>query len=552
MKIKSTFVIISLVFLILSSLNILTSIPLERGDNYYNILGARGILDHNLKPIGDFDIFQHGSDVTLNHPPLNSYFYALILYIFKTPLALSFISILFILASGIVSLGIAKIVYKKISDQTLAILYSLILLCPLIVQGSYLIDFDVILCFVILIFVYFYLKNPEKIIINSIFFMLIWMTKIQGVPIIILSLFLYLVLTGKKKNDYLNVTYIILIGSGLFFLLIFIYSFIFGTSFSRIFVHSSIIDILKKQISNPAKTFLTSFWEVKQIVIWLIPSTILLYILSIFEYFKSNWKKYDKFMLLILISLVTFLELIPIGTYGWNFPKYYLEIVPFLFLIMIPLIEKIKFDKNDLKKIIVLAAVVTVYFLIIPDPYIPEVSEAFTDKNYLELGTKVMLNFDFFIIPIIVTFFLYWNSLNKKKIYKILLISSLILFVSINIMQVTKPYSTNNMYGDSISDLKKTLDYLKVNTNSGDKALLFDHVGYYFGNSDNSNWYNSMLCYNSEACMTNMTNNPQVKFMQFYPKDLERIDGRLKSIIGDDFSFDVKFGDYLIYKRIVP
>ena len=49
-------------------------------------------------------------------------------------------------------------------------------------------------------------------------------------------------------------------------------------------------------------------------------------------------------------------------------------------------------------------------------------------------------------------------------------------------MQITKPYSTNNLYGDSHEDLIATVEYLQENTNQTDKVIAFDHVGYYFGN----------------------------------------------------------------------
>ncbi|MBU4070193.1 MAG: hypothetical protein KJ646_04385 [Nanoarchaeota archaeon] len=551
-KTTKILIIISLIYLALASSNIITSLnTLERGDNYFHIITTQGILKNHLNPISNYDLFMQQSDVGLNHPPLYNYFLALLLIIFKQIWFLNFSSIIINLLTGILLIKTSRLIFKNISNQTIIILYSLFLFIPIIVQGSCLIDLDVVLPLVMLLFVYFYLKNPDKIIINSLFFMLIWFTKIQGVPIIIASLFFYLIFTKKCKKDYLNAFLIILAGSGLFFIIMFFYTSYIGIDFSRMFTHSSILDGIKKQILNPKKTILTSFWTIKQLLIWVVPSTFLLYLMGIFNYVKNkNWKKHEKLLLPIIISIITLLELIPIGTYGWNFPRYYIEFIPFMFLSMIPLIEKIKLTKKDFLKISLLLFIIINYFLIIPDPYLPEVSESFTAKSYFQLAGKVLFNFDLIIFPIILVFVFYkgWK-LNKDKFYKVLIISSLVIFISVGIMQLIKPYSTNNLYGDSHEDLKNTLEYLKNNTSPEDKLLLFPHVGYYFGNENNSNWYNSMLCYNSKECMTNITENKDVKFMQFYPKDLERINGTLKEIISVEFELDTNFGEYLIYKR---
>jgi hypothetical protein len=326
---------------------------------------------------------------------------------------------------------------------------------------------------------------------------------------------------------------------------------IFDVSFSKMFSHSSILDIVKRQLMEPVKASLTSIWTAKQLIVWVLPSTFVLYLIGMFSYIRNKmYKKYDKLMLPILISLITLLELIPINTYGWNFPRYYIEFIPFMILSLTPIIGKIKMERKDVWKMLILLGIFIVYFLIIPDPYLPEVSEAFTQKNYLELGTKVLFNFDLIILPVILVYLFFRKNMDKDKFYKILIISSLLIFISVNIIQITKPYSTNNLYGDSIPDLKNTLNYLKENTNSSDRALLFDHVGYYFGNSDNSNWYNIVLCY-SESCMSNVAADKDVKFIQLYPKDLERLDGKLKAVIEKDFSFDRRFGDYILYKRLV-
>ena len=549
MKTKNALIIISIAYMVLVMINIFTSFPLERGDNYFNIISAKGIIKYNLKPFGDFDIFYHKSDVTLNHPPLYNYILAFLSDIFKNPIALNVFGLFFILAAGIFLIKILRLIFKDISDQTIIIVYSLFLFTPLIIQASYLIDLDVVLPFIMLLFVYFYLKNPNKIFVNSLLLMLIWFAKIQGVPVIILSLFLYLFLTKKTKKDYLNTFLIVLIGSFMFFVIIFLYGSLLNVDMGKMFVHSSIVDTIKKQISDLGKTTLTSIWEIKQLVIWLIPSTVLLYFLGIIKYIKDKMlKEHDKLLLPILISIITLFELIPIGTYGWNFPKYYVVFVPFMLLSIIPVIKEIKLEKKDIYKILILFFIITLYFLLIIDPYMPEVSEAFTKKDYFQLASKVLFNFDLIMLPIIFIF-IFYKGWKKERFYKILLISSMIIFMSVNIMQLTKPYSTNNLYGDSIDDLKDTINYLKTNMNSTDKALLFDHVGYYSGNSDNTNWYNSMLCYNSESCMTNIINNSEVKFMQFYPKDLERLNGKLKEIIEKNFKNDRQFGDYIIYRR---
>ncbi|MGD9276209.1 MAG: hypothetical protein PVJ67_03490 [Candidatus Pacearchaeota archaeon] len=550
---KKYFVITSVLFIFFVLLNIFIShSTLERGDNYYNILGSVGLIENHLEPIGDYDLFQHRSDVTLNHPPFIFYFWALILFVFKTPIALNTLGMVFILLSGFLIIKVLKLINKDISDKTLIISYVLFLFVPLIMQGSYLIDLDNILPFTMLLFTYFYLKNSNRIFINSLFFMLIWITKIQGVPIIASALFLYLIFTKKPKKDFFNGLLIISVGSALFFILVYLYANFFNVDFARMFTHSSIIGTILKQLSNPSKAILTSVWSMKQLIFWILPSMFVLYLIGIFNYVKrKEWKTNEKLMLPILVSVMTLFELVPIGTYGWNFPKYYLEFIPFMILTISPIIEKIKFSKKDFLKIAILLLISINYFLLVADPYIPEVNEAFTQKNYFDLAMKVIINFDILIIPLILSFIFYkgWKS-DKNKLIKILIIASFVSFLSIGIMQITKPYSTNNLYGDSHEDLTNTLNYLRENANSEDKLFLFPHVGYYFGNSDNTNWYNSMLCYNSEDCIKNVTQNQEVKFMQFYPKDLKRLDGKVKEIVEEEFKYDVQFGDYVIYKRI--
>jgi len=542
------YIIISVLFILFALANIFTSLPIERGDNYYNILGTEGLIKYNFKPIGDYDIFQHQSAVILNHPPLFFHLWALILLIFINPLALNIFSIIFIILSAILLVKIIKLVYP-VSDRTLMIIYFLFLFTPLIIQGSYLIDLDVILPFSMLLFVYFYLKNPKNIILNSLLFSLIWFTKIQGIPIIVLSLLLYLVFAKKSKKDYFYSIGTIITGSIIFFLLMAGYSYAVNSNVERMFAHSSILGIISAQLNSPLKAIMTSLWSFKQLIIWVIPSVFILYLLSIFKFFKEARLKDNKMILPILIGIITLLELIPISTYGWNFPKYYIEFVPFMFIASAVLIDKIKIKKKDIALLAILAIVFTFYFLVIPDPYIPEVNNFFTHKDYANIIYKVLVNFDLLLIPIIITFFVY-KGWQKKDFYKALVLGMIILFISINIMQIIKPYSTNNLYGDKQEDLKATLNYLKENTNSTDKLLLFPHVGYYARNENNTNWYNSMLCYNSYDCMANVTANKDIKFMQFYPKDLERLDGKLKGIVEQEFKYNKRFGDYIIYKRI--
>ena len=252
---------------------------------------------------------------------------------------------------------------------------------------------------------------------------------------------------------------------------------------------------------------------------------------------------------LYIVSIFTLLELLAIPTYGWNFPKYYISFIPFMALAMLPVLNKIKLEKKEIMLGGLLFLVFLSYFLLIPDPYMPEVSEAFTQKNYSQIIFKTLFNLDLLLIPIVIIFLVIGGYKNKEQMIKALLITSIILFLCINIMQITKPYSTNNLYRDSISNLEQTLSYLENNTNQNDAVFVFNHVGYYFGNENNSNWYNSALCHNSEKCMENITANKQVKFMQFYDKDLLRLDGELKNIIEEEFKYDRNFGEYILYKR---
>jgi hypothetical protein len=545
-------IIISVVFLLLVSANILTSLStLERGDNYFNILAAKNLIKYNLKPIGDFDLFMQKSDVVLNHPPVYVYLLAIILIIFKANWSLNFLNPILMLITGIFMMKIIKLCFKEIKSEILILLFFLFLFLPLTIQGSYLIDADVVLAFTMTLFTYFFLKNPKNILLNSFLFLLIWFAKIQGIPIIVASLFFYLIITRKTKKDYFNTGITVLLSSVLFFLMIYFYTNYFDVNFFRMFTHSSIISIAIRQLINWKTTILTSIWSFKQLLIWVIPSTFLLYILGIFNAIKEKAWIYNKNLILpLLISIITLLELIPIGTYGWNFPKYYAEFLPFMIIVITPLIMKINLSKKDWLKIGIILLIFVNLFLIIKDPYLPEVSEAFITKAYLPLIINVVSNLVLLNLPLIITFLFF---IGKKdlfaKIIKILLITSIVTIISINFMQLTKPYSTNNLYGDNHENLKQTIGYLKNNTVEGDLSFLFDHVGYYFGNENNSNWYNSMLCYNSEKCMQEMVKNDQIKYLQFYSKDLERINGQVKEIIKEDFKYETNFGNYIIYKR---
>ena len=543
---------ISVLFILLTSLNVLSDMNFpHRGDHYYSTISTEGIIKYFPQPLGDFDIFHHKSNVTLNHPPFYNYVLALILFIFKKNVILNFTGIILNLLSAFFMLKIAKLAWKDISEKTKIIIFCLFLLIPLVVQQSTLVDLDAILLFSICLFVYFYLKYPNNLFLSSVLFSLIWLIKFQGIPVIVMSLFFYLILTKKSKKDYINFIFTILIGSFLSLGIIYLYSFLIGINPEKMFAHSSIIDIIIKQVLNLKRTFLITSATIKLITFWILPGVWVLYLLGIFTYIKEKlWNKYPLMIFPLLISIFTLLELLPIGSYGWNFPRYYIDFLPFMILAMIPVLEKIKFNKKDLLIGIIGFFIILNYFLIIPDPYIPEANEAFTPKNYAPLIAKVISNLNLLLFPYFLFFIFYIkNKITLKEVSKILLIASIVLALSINIIQLTKPYSTNNLYGDSHEDLKNTLEYLRENTSPQDKLLLFAHVGYYFGNENNTNWYNSMLCYNSEACMTNITVNQEIKFMQFYPKDLKRLNGKLKDIVGVEFEPDKTFGDYIIYKR---
>ena len=544
---------ISAVFILAVLLNVFTSPKtLERGDNYYSILGAKDMLKYHLQPMGDYDLFQQKSNALLNHPPLYVYMWGIIFLIFKNPIAINLTGVIFLILAGLMVVKIIKLSVREIKESSLIIAYALFLSIPLIIQAGYLIDLDVILPLIMLLFVYSYLKNPKAIVLNSLLFALLWFTKLQGIPMMVAAIFFYLLITKKGWKDYLNAAMIVFAGTAIFFILLYGYSYLMHADILKIFAHSSAESILLKQLTDMKKAFLTSAWAAKQMIIWISPFLILLYVISLISNLKKEFiNKHQKFLLPVLVSIFALLELIPIGTYGWNFPKYYVGFVPFMIISISPLIDKIKINKKDIWKILALLGILVIYFLIIPDPFIPKVSEAFTQKDYLSLASQVLFQFDLLIAPLILVLLFYGRKMDKNKLIKILVILGLVVSLSIAVMQITKPYSTNNMYGDSHSDLIATLSYLKNNTNSTDVALLFAHVGYYFGNSNNTNWYNSMLCYNSEDCMKNITENPKVKFMQFYPKDLERIDGKLKEIVGREFDYDREFGEYVIYKRKV-
>lgn len=194
-------IIISLIFFLFVSINVFSSPnTLERGDDYGNIIFAKGIIKYNLMPLGDYDIWNHASDMDLNHPPLWFYIFAFIIFIFKNPISLNIFCSIFMISSAILIIKIGKLIFKDISNESLIVIYALFLFIPLIVRGSYIVDLDVILPFSMLLFTFFYLKNPYNWILNSVLFMLVWLTKIQGVPIIILALFLYVTLFKRTKK----------------------------------------------------------------------------------------------------------------------------------------------------------------------------------------------------------------------------------------------------------------------------------------------------------------------------------------------------------------
>lgn len=398
-------VFISLLFITFSLLQIIPNLnTIERGDDCLNIVYINGILEHHLLPLADYNIFFQKSDLGMIHPPFWFYFWALILYIFNTPIALNISLIFFMLASGILAIKITRLIFRDISYHALAIEYVLFLFIPLIVQSSYLVDLDVILPFSMLLFTYFYLKNPENILLNSLFFALIWATKIQGVPVIVLSLLIYLIITKKPKKEYLNYFLIMIIGSLIFYIFLLSFSKIAGVNSSSAFGHSSIIGIIKIRLSNPKLAVLTTAWVIKQLFYWFIPTTWLLYFLAIFYSVKNKiWREHERFMLPLIISIMILLELLPIRTYGWNFPKYYPSLAPFMIVSISPLIKRTSFKKEDSYKMIFLFLIVTAYFLLIPDPFIPEVSETLIPFILQSAGSNLPKHFVFmpfvFAIP---------------------------------------------------------------------------------------------------------------------------------------------------------
>jgi 4-amino-4-deoxy-L-arabinose transferase-like glycosyltransferase len=488
---KQTLFFLILIILIYITFFFFSTNKLYYGDEVVFVIAAREIATGQVAGhfgFGEGKITEK-SDMLI-HPPTYIYLLALFIFLFgDTTYSIRAVSAAF--AIGVIIL--IYLITKKILEtrnieeaETWALIASFIYaISPIAIQNSILVEIDGgLLNFFTLLFLYFYISKKSLVYLIPSLFMVFY-SKMTTIPILFVSLILLNIISSDYKKIWRTIKLFLISGLS-FFITFFLYAETFGLDWNRLFMHNSVLEVIKSFFSNPLLISLKSLWAFKTFFYFTTPFLTFLFIIlsiailkNIFKYKSVYINENKDIILLWLYTIMVFGLYFIVGQTTWNFSKCHIVAVPSIIILIIYFMPK---KIINLKKIIPLLILTIIllsgYFIfVLGDPIIPEIKGRVITSSLFQVAKVVLIRiFLYAIVPLFLCIGLF-ERIPKKKVWLVLFF--LLIFTSfyIDIIQAKADYSTSNLYGDK--GLKEVLNFMKDKPPS--EILCYHYIGYYLG-----------------------------------------------------------------------
>lgn len=470
--------------------------------------------------LADFEVgFLHAGDVINNkgtkflineeywnsflniHPPLYIYSLAAVFKILgPTAAAARFLGFVCMVINAILVYLIFKEIFGK-EKEIPAILASLFYISnPLVIQGSLFLDIDnTILTLQMMLFTLLYLKCQEGASLKQLFFLgilfcLILWSKVTTSLVIIATVFLFQIFTGKIKKGFYHAFVIFTAGLGLFVLTMWIYCIINHNFYFSNYLFAPLLMAQGKKLSGTASfQLLTVFKILARLTLWLSPFIALLAFTGIVRAIKTIKKDNTQGIVFLLIysSIIFFVYLYVGGSH--IFPKYHMPIMPVLAILVVGALPfefeniKIKHFLFSLGAIFVMAMY---YIYLVGDPLL---SSNYLLKNAIIGGTvltsgivrKNIVQMILYFLPLISILFFSFIGKQKFSLYKIyiylLLILSLASNLALNVLQAKSGYNHMDHYGVKEAETKQVLKFITENVKPNQEIFAPVDINYFLG-----------------------------------------------------------------------
>jgi len=506
------------------------------------------------------------------HPPFYLDSLGLSLHFFKdSTIVARSVSAVFMILSAIILYLLSLKLYKSKKEKYViaSMAVSFFLLNPLTIKNGLLLDINgTALTFSVLLFSYFFLiygelKGFKDTAIMGTLLALVMLSKLEGLVILIGSLFIYYWIKNGFLKSLFNSFKLSFTGIFIFIISWSIISKIQGLSFMGPFERTLNAGAGAVLLSDLKAKFFFTLWTIKNFSFWLIPSFFILFLLVILFAFLSYLKKeknalhtfHSQELFILLIPLILLILATLHGGDAYGFPKYIIEAVPFMSLILSGFIIKENFFQIfKSKKVIFMsyfsAITVIIYnFYFLKDPFIPH-NIFWTQHLSLssDLNAYIIANLKgiLFFIPTIVlfAFFIFLKLGWKKSLVTSCLILIPVNYLYINYVQSGANYSTIYAYGQS--GYLDTIHYLEENTNSTQSLMARQDFCY----------YTKLKCYISYPIpadtfynlLNSAIENQNLEYLVISPSENVNQDSDLA--IKNNFILQKKYGNFLIYKKI--
>jgi len=495
---------------------------------------------------------QVGNCLALEHPPVYLYLLALSFKIFGlSEFSARLVSVFFGLGTLFTIYFLCIEIFKNTKEKYVIALVSSFLYAinPLIIQGSLLVDIDgSLLSFVLMLFVYFFIRYFRKLDILKIMLLgalltLIWWTKFQIVFLVITSLILFYIVRRDFKEGIIVTFSISLIGTLLFLFTWQIYTSILNLPFVNPFLHNFILSRAQFDIYN----ILIMLWSVKNILFWTTPP----FFIFITLFFLQNAGRYlngkniDGLDYLFFYGLINLCFFSIIRPTAFGFPKYFIPIMPAFSIVTGYFIVSFALRNKKIQNVIYLclflAIILVIFnFLVLKDPFISHnifYTKSITIEKDLPIYIRSQIDGLLFFIPSIIA--LVGFLILKHNLYKSIVASSILVLVVLSVyvdyVQAIANYSTNYAYGQG--GILETGKYLNNHTTSSDTIIAPLTIGYYSGR----NYFRSYPNHGDFSMDETISKNeipyivisPSEKFYEF-------------SIY---YKLDAEYGSFRIYKK---
>lgn len=542
---KKTLMILLFIIVIYLAFVLPHVFSLFQADETIVIKTANGIIETG-KPIFKDEIAQNQT-LGLWHPPLYFYLVSIPLYFFgDNSLALRSVAILCQLISIVLIFNIIYLIVpkKKLLWASLGAFFYAI--NPLAIQSSIILDMDgSVLVLSMLLFTYFYIKQKNIFLLAFLFGLIFW-SKFSGAIILGFSLFLFNLLK-KNFSELKKIVLILFLAFSFFIISFFSYCYIFKLDFFKPFLHNSILSAsLINLIHGTFNNIVRSFWSFKLFFYFVTPFLVILFFWLSFIYFKKIFKSEIIPFLFFLVSFIGMILFFIAGSSSWNFPKYYIILLPFIILFIFTILPYLKLKLVSFMNIrtLIFSFLVILFSLIfLNDPLFPEVAISVNKKYLFESAIKIFKLFFLYVLaPLFISFLCFYKIKIKDKFVYILILLVLLFSFYIDIIQLNANYSTYNLYGTTGSI--QVVEYLKKQNMDGYYFAVYPHIGYYLNYNqyyDITNFYN-----NKTLAMHYLVDTPVLYFVVL-EKDMDRI----SFLLDDYYRLDKQFGSYYIYKKII-